>query len=450
MIKVSPDTEITPELITKIIDRHNKRYLPRYQRLEAYYQVENAITRRQLPPEKPNNRIAHGFAKYITNMATGFFMGEGVRFETEDEDYKKELSQVLEKNAASDVNFETAKEASKKGVAYELLYMNEKSEVKFKRFTAEEMIPVYSYSVGEFLEFAVRIWQEEDFLTGKTIHKAQVYTETEIISFRKDKGKYKEEGDREAHHFDDVPVLVYWNNEECKGDYEDVITLIDAYDKAESDTANDFEYFTDAYLVLMGSSGITTSDNEEDEEKAIKTMKNHRVITMDNGSDAKWLIKNINDTAVENFKNRLYNDVFFLSQVPALTDESFAGNLSGVAIKYKLMSLEQLASMKENKFLSAYSKKIRLITTQLNLKQNKGFDPASITVKFDRNITDNLKELADIVGALKGSVSNETLLTLLPFIKDALAERQKVLEEMKQEDELGLINEYESLINNSA
>jgi hypothetical protein len=71
-------------------------------------------------------------------------------------------------------------------------------------------------------------------------------------------------------------------------------------------------------------------------------------------------------------------------------------------------------------------------------------------MKFDRNITDNLKELADIVAELKGSVSNETLLSLLPFIKDALAEREKLLEEKKKEDELGLIKDYESLIGNSS
>lgn len=448
MIKVSPGIEPSEDLVTRIIDRHIKKYLPRFQRLEEYYKVENQITNRQLPPDKPNNRIPHGFAKYITNMATGYFMGQGVRFEADDENYKEKLSLILEKNAASDVNFETAKEASKKGASYELLYMNEESDIRFKRFTAEEMIPVYSYSVGEFLEFAIRIWSEEDLVSGKTVNKAEVYTKAEIITYQKDRQKYKETGDRRAHHFDDVPVIVYWNNEEIKGDYEDVIALVDAYDKSQSDTSNDFEYFTDAYLVLIGSGGGVVDEDGED-DAAWRTLRQQRIMLMDSGSDAKWLIKDINDTAVENFKNRLYNDIFFLSQVPALTDESFAGNLSGIALRYKMTGLDQLAVMKENKFRAAYRKKIRLITNQLNLKLGTDFDPSTVTVKFDRNMADNLKELADIVAELKGTVSNETLLQLLPFIKDSVAEREKVLAERKQEDLLGLVEEYQNLIGSS-
>lgn len=443
MIKVAPETEPSDELVTKIIHRFVKTAIPRFRLLEQYYLVENPITRRVLPSDKPNNRIAHGFAKYITNMATGFFMGQGVRFETVDQEYKDMLSEVLEQNAASDTNFETAKEASKKGISYELLYLNEESELRYKRFSAEEVIPVYSFSVGEFLEFAIRIWDEEDLLTGKSICYAEVYTRTEIITYRKERQKYKEFGDRRPHFFADVPVIVYWNNEERKGDYEDLLTLIDAYDKAESDTANDFEYFTDAYLVLIGANGL--DGDEGDEGDAVRTLKQERVMFLDENGQAQWLIKQINDTAVENFKTRLYNDLFFLGQIPALTDENFAGNLSGVAIRYKMIGMDQLAAMKENKFLAAYRKKIRLITEQLNVKKGKKFDPSTVSVKFDRNITDNLKELAEIVSLLKGSVSNESLLKLLPFIKDASGERKQVLDERKQEDMLGLINEYPDL-----
>jgi len=56
----------------------------------------------------------------------------------------------------------------------------------------------------------------------------------------------------EEHYFGAVPIAVFKNNEEEVGDFEKVISLIDAYDKMESDSLNDFEYFTDAYLALYG------------------------------------------------------------------------------------------------------------------------------------------------------------------------------------------------------
>ena len=49
------------------------------------------------------------------------------------------------------------------------------------------------------------------------------------------------------HYFLDVPVSVYINNDERFGDCEKIKPLIDAFDKTQSDIANDFESFTHAY-----------------------------------------------------------------------------------------------------------------------------------------------------------------------------------------------------------
>lgn len=442
VIKVSPGTEPTAKLIKKIIKKFRNEELPRLQKLEQYYQVQNDILGRQLSSEKPNNRVAHGFAKYITNMATGFFMGEGLRIDTDDQEYKDALEKALGDHV-DETNFEVTKEMSKKGISFELLYMNENSEIRSKYFKAEAFIPVYSTSVSEFLEFAIRLWQEEDLLTGKMVAYAAVYTKSEIITYRQKQDKKYEEIEREPHNFEDVPVLIYWNNEEAKGDYEDVLTMIDAYDKAQSDTANDFEYFTDAYLVIAGAAGGLENINDDDEEgrKAARTFREQRILFTDEKGQAQWLIKQVNDTAVENFKNRIYNDIFFLSLVPALTDESFAGNLTGVAIRYKLIGLEQLASIKEYKFLPAYKKKIRLITRILNLKMNRSFDPSSIDIYFDRNMTDNLKELAEIAALLDGIISKDTQFSLLPFVKDRKEEWQKLLQDQLKK------GDYEALGN---
>ena len=79
------------------------------------------------------------------------------------------------------------------------------------------------------------------------------------------------------HYFGLVPVVEYKNNEQCLGDYEQVISLIDAYDKLESDSLNDFEQFTDAYLILKG----VAADEEE-----LASMRQNRVLLMDEDSSA--------------------------------------------------------------------------------------------------------------------------------------------------------------------
>ncbi|MDU5141074.1 MAG: phage portal protein [Paenibacillus dendritiformis] len=446
MIKVRPDTPITPEVVGKIIERFKRDDLPRLQRLRKYYLVKNDILSRTVNDEKPNNKLAHGLAKYIAKMATGFFMGEGIRVSTPDEAYKEQLDELLKDGATGDPSFEIAKEMAITGEAFEILYINESADLRSVRFPAEEVIPVYSLSVGEFLEFAVRIYVEEDLLTDNKVDYAEVYTKSEVITYRGTEGRYAEV-DRRTHALNDVPVVIYWNNEERKGDFEDVITLADAYDKSQSDTLNDFEYFTDAYLVIVGAGGgIVGSDPEsEEDEKAIRTLKRDRILFLDEKGQADWLIKQINDTAVENFKNRLRNDIFFLSQVPALSDESFAGNLSGVALRYKLFGLEQLAAEKEKRFLPAYRKKLRMLTDYINTRYNTNYKASAVKVTFDRNTIDNLLDLANVVALLDGKVSKETLLQLLPFVKDAKEELKRLFKEIADIEGIPMADEEEAL-----
>lgn len=147
------------------------------------------------------------------------------------------------------------------------------------------------------------------------------------------------------------------------------------------------------------------------------------------------MIKEVNDTAVENFKNRIAKDIFFLSLVPALTDESFAGNLTGVAIKYKMIGLEQLAAIKEKKFLPSYKKKLRIVTRMFNLRLNRNYDANSVETKFDRNMISNIKELAEIVALLDGIISKESQYELLPFIKNVRDELSKALQDKLKERE---------------
>jgi SPP1 family phage portal protein len=369
MYKYTLDQVNTPAAITKIIEDFEINCLPRFALLEKYYLVKNKILDRQLSDEKPNNRIAHGYARYITNMAASYFMGKPARYLTGDDAFKALLDGVLDDNYTNDTNFELAKESSKKGIAFELLFIDETGNLRTSHLRAEDVIPIYSPKIGEFLEAALRVWETKD-IAGAVTKRCELYTGREIISFEKgnrDK-EYRETG-RKAHMLSDIPVIVYWNNEEQTGDYEDVISLIDAYDKAQSDTANDNEYFTDAYLTISAAGGGLAAfnaegDGDEDREckEAIKALKQERILFLQEKGQAAWLTKDVNDTAVENFKTRVHDDIFFVAQVPAMTDESFAGNLTGVALRYKFTGLEQLSVMKENKFGSAQKKKLRIVT----------------------------------------------------------------------------------------
>ena len=426
MLKIDPEQLQSVELkriLQYLIEKHSPA---RASKLQSYYEGEHDILSRQMiDPTKPNNKIVNNLAAYITDTVTGYFLGKPVSYSAnkdEFESYVDALMDIFDYNDEQDHNAELGKSQSIKGCAFELLYTDEEARICFAEIPRENMIYVETDDVAAEPALAVRIYEVDDILNGKR-YFYDVYTDTEIITYEmttEDQVKSLVQRGRREHYFGGVPVVAYPNNKELLGDFEGVMSLIDAYNTAQSDTANDFEYFTDAYMVLTG-----VQFNEE----SIAKMKENRTIPLpDKETDAKWLIKDINDTAIENYKDRLRNDIHALSKTPNLTDESFAGNLSGVAISYKLWGMEQITATKERKFKRALQRRIELITNILNTS-GKNWDWRDIEMTFSRNLPQNLVETVDSVTKLKGIVSDMTLLSQLPFIEDPQDEISRLEEQ---------------------
>lgn len=445
MYKFSIEQVKDPVILTKLVKKFKAKERRRFNKAQRYYEVKNDIYARKMSDLKENNKIAHGFARYITNMATAYFIGKPVRYSTDDEAYQEALDDVLNKNYINMLNFEVSKEASKKGIGFLLLYVNEEGKLKIKKCSAEEIIPVFSTSLGEYLECAVRLSEEYD-IDGKFLKEgADIYDKERIYHYeRTNRAADFEFVSDEPHLLSDVPVIVIKNNEEMIGDYEPQYSIIDGYDKGQSNTGNDVDYFADSYLALVGAGGglesIGSEEPDEDGNRAAKNLKEHKLLFLDEGGQAFFIEKNPNDTATENYKNRLFKDLFFLSQVPALTDENFSGNLTGVAIRYKLTGLEELAIMKENNFQAAQHKMIKLITDYLNTIQNKEYDPEQVTQKYTRNFIDNESEIISNVTQLENVVSKETQLNMLPqtIVDNAQEELDRMESERIREEKLPL------------
>ena len=113
-------------------------------------------------------------------------------------------------------------------------------------------------------------------------------------------------------------------------------------------------------------------------------------------------------------------------------DENFAGNVSGVAMEYKLLGLEMITKVKERQYKKGLRKRIRLYCNFLKMKAIL-MEAGSVVATFSRALPKNLQELSQIVQSLKDSVSARTLLKLLPFVEDPDYEIEEV-EKQKEED----------------
>lgn len=419
--RIHLDAEPTPELIKKLIEHHEQKNLKRYQMLQNYYEgYNNILLRTKDDKSKPNNRLVSGYPSYIIDLMQGYFIGKPVTYTSSDKDLIAEIQDIFNYNDEQDENSELAKMCGIKGRAYEIIYIDEEARIRFNEIDADNVIMVYDTKINPEPNFAIVINRETNINDlSKGSYKATVYTRDKIYHYTQGENGLILEHEEE-HYFNEVPVIEFLNNDEGIGDFERVISLIDAYDKANSDTANDFEEFTDAFLYLVGLTGTQKED--------IEKLKEDKVLLLDEKGQAGWLIKDINDTAVENYKKRLNDDIHKFAKIPDITDEKFMGNTSGESMKYKLLALDQVIAAKQRKFKRALQQRLKLICNYLAIKGKK-YDYRDVDINFEINKPVNEKEMVEMAIQMMGITSLSTALSKVPGVDDVELELEKIAEE---------------------
>lgn len=419
------ETEITDELVTKLIKLHEDD-CERYVTLEDYYRGKAKIYDRSKEDYKANNKLALDYPSYIVDILLGLFVGKPISYTVSDENAEmmEGLQEVFDLNDEQDENAEIAKICGIKGRGYEIVYLDEEGGVRFNEVQPENIVMVYDNHIKPEPLFCIYIREDADAESiGKESKNKLVtlYTKDSIKEMRLEGSDLKliEEN---ANLFGAIPVVEFKNNNEAIGDFERVLSLIDALNLAQSDTANDFEEFTDALLVLAG---MPQADSDD-----VNRMIEDKVLLLDKsggaGQSAEWLIKDINDTALENYKNRLDADIHKFAKVPNMNDEHFAGNVSGEAMKYKLFATDQIIAQKQRKFKSALQERIKLILSIAKIKTAKDFDYRDISIVFNDNKPYNeLDNIATVKAALDAGLSKTYAYGKLRDIDDVAEELER-------------------------
>jgi SPP1 family phage portal protein len=124
-------------------------------------------------------------------------------------------------------------------------------------------------------------------------------------------------------------------------------------------------------------------------------------------------------------RDNIKQDIHRFSMVPDLSDESFGNNLSGVAIKYKLMGFEQHIRNKERYFSRMLKQRFKLYNHFLELRGSMDYVPVHrVDVVFTRNLPVNELEVSQMINNLSGIATAETLLSQLSFVTDPKEEAE--------------------------
>ena len=415
---------LTLSLIKKYIELFKTKELPDLKKLERYYKAKNdTISNRIFEDEsKPNNKLAHAYAAYITDTLSAYMVGKPVTYSASDDTLNKEINSIMNYNDSADNDLSIAESQSIYGRAYELMYVDEDGHTRFKDLNTLESIPIYDGTVERNLKYFIRFLEEQDPVSLVTTVTAWVYDDKGCSEYSGPSvGELKVIGATE-NVFGYIQINEYINNNFCEGDFEKVISLIDAYDLMCSDTLNELDYFSDAYLLFA---------NCEIDTDSVADMKNNRIIQAQSGENGQaatvqWLTKDANDVQCENTKKRTVDEIHKLSKVPNLDPSAFVSHTTASHVFYSLLATEDLISKKEKKFKKGLQQRLEKIVHVLNLKGiDMKYDYRDIEITFNRNIPQGLESIADPISKLRDLISDETLISLIPGITNPIEELKK-------------------------
>ena len=426
----APDKRIIRQLISKHIS-----LVGDLKKNMAYYQGKHKI----LEDAKRENRLVCNHAKDISDTASSYFIGNPVTYKS-DADIK-DLTDSLETAGADETDGDNGLDLSIYGLAYEYVYVKEnENNLLTKNLSPENTFMVKDDSIEENELFAVYYYvRKDDSGTGPEHYIATVLTPN-----------YKYELDIQnnevpqlttelpvPHYLGEIPIIEYLNHKLAIGYFELQIPLIDAYNALMSDRITDKEQFIDAILAIYGtllSDEDEPGTEEEDQniKKAKERLKKYKVLEMPDTAKAEYLTRTFDESGVEILKKAIEQDIHKFSHIPCMSDESFGGNVSGVAMEFKLLGMENITKIKTRYYRKGLRKRIRIFCNYLAL-HGKSVDPAGITMTFTRALPKNLLEISQIVANLWGKVSRKTLLSQVPFVDD-VDEELKALDEETEEN----------------
>lgn len=443
------------ELVAPFVEHHFTNEAPRITELQRYYVGDNDIhywRNGKSHLGRSDNRVASGFPKFITNVRTGYMLGNPIKYEFNGNDDKvtELIDQFNNRNDDAYHNKVMKQNLSITGRAYELVYTQpakqdangnyQTADLSIKAIDPATAFVVYDTTIEANSLFGVRYYLVD--YNNNPVYYIYVYTDNTIFYYQAD--LTANNGDwqfinQESHPFQDVPLTEYLNNDNRTGDWESKLDEIDAYDQGLSEMANSQEDFANAKLKITGDidfsdkarpvldnmgNPVLDKDGNEIKVPIVDTadpyiMLKPSIIPSAAGantvvtSDASYITKQLNEAGWKIYMDRLAADIHKDTNTPDTSDQNFGGNASGVAMSYKLWGEDQERSMQEALFTRGLMRRLRLLATYWftnglisNYQLINDIQPVYTPnlPKNDQEIVDNLTALTNT-----GLFSEETL-----------------------------------------
>lgn len=280
-------------------------------------------------------------------------------------------------------------------------------------------------------------------------HYIDVYTDKFIYHFDT---TWKEVEQPTINNFGFVPVgFGYVGGQQyndrrgyVEGDKTIFKTIKDIQDSFETNWSDMVSEVSDFRNAIMKLYGVKTDTKKDENGKEILDSNGNPVketpVIRDNcilafedkaSQDAEWLIKNINDVFIKNTRDDL-KDLMYTLTSHIDNNEKMQSNLSGIALRSRLHSLESKCKKNEKAMANIIKTRLKCLFRFLDLTESKEYDENLIKIQFTPSIPQDLVNIADIISKIPHEVlSNKSKREMLPNVNNADSEQDQIDKENK-------------------
>lgn len=463
LIKLPELTDDELTLIKKCYLEYQNR-LSHFKDIHRYYYNDSDILKKFKPLEgRSNIKVKTNFIRKLVDEEAQYSFGNKFTYVSESND--KEITKYINlffKNNKIDHDRNLGTELVKYNEVYEISYIDKHGEFKNKIIN-----PLDGYAFldqEDEIEYFLHFYNKEfdnnkyvDVYTNKGIYHLNI-TFTKNYKNDIDSIDVKNYSNPTPHYFGIVPVgigIVGGVRYKLRKDglIEGNTTIYDTiHDKQEayalnlSDSVNEIHDFRNAILKVKGfndneyltdNNGDKILDKNGQPIMKLPVLSNDNMIMLgDDTQDVEWLIKNVNDTFIKNTKDDLKDKIYALTN-HIDSNEKMQSNLSGVALRSRLQSLEAKCRDNELAMENILQTRLRCLFIRLNQVYETKYDYRTINVKFTPNVPQDITSIAQIVSQVPHDVmSNRTKRSMFGNVNDVDLEQEQIDLENKSELDL--------------
>ena len=439
--------KLDSDIIMELIAEHDTKAM-----LEGvrYYRSQSDIVNRQMyfydnrqnrvvDETKENHRLVNNWHKLLVDQKVSYLVGKPMVFsigedaDGDNEEFSDKIELLLG-DEWDDTVADIATNSSNKGTEWLHCYIDRRGYFEYVIAPAEEVVAVYDSPRGKNLEGVLRYYTVKR--DDKDVCRAEWWTRETVTVFIEDDGGFKlddTEQTNPAPHYSrgttpfgwgKVPFIEFPNNSFRANDLEVTKTLIDEYDNAFSDFANNNAEVQEIVTVLKGYESTSLAEFKQN-LRYYKALK----LRADNHSGVSTLEFNIPVEAKKELLDRLEENIFMFGQGVNIKTDRFGNSPSGASLEFLYTSLDLKASMMERKFRRSVKRLLWFTTQYINMEFKKSFDNNDVKATFRKNMVQNIKEIVDTLKASKDMITDEAIVSNHPMVENTTDEYQKLLEQ---------------------